>query len=87
MPKGEIDQYLLNSEWFQDFSCFTFQPQPEEFIQVLLDEMIRSGTANWHNYHSIATAPYVAPQKERMDKNIKPKDWNVKIFSHNEKSR
>lgn len=80
LPKEEIDKYLLNCGWFQDFSRYAFRLQPEEFIQVLLDEMIRSGAVNWHKNHLIATAPYVAPKNEWMDKNIKPKDWEPQDF-------
>jgi hypothetical protein len=32
-------------------AAISFQLQPEEFIQILLDEMIRSGAASWHNNH------------------------------------
>lgn len=84
LPKKEIDSYLLNCGWFQDFSRYAFQLQPEEFIQILLDEMIRSGAANWHNNYLIATAPYTTPQKEWMDKNIKPKNWHDMIFTQHE---
>jgi hydroxyacylglutathione hydrolase len=75
LPKDEVDHYLLNSGWLLDFSRYAFQLQPEDFIQILLDEMIRSGAASWHNNYLIATAPYNAPQKEWINKNIKPKDW------------
>ncbi len=75
LPKEEIETYLLNCGWFHDFARYTFQLQPEEFIQVLVDEMIRSGAASWHQQRLIAMAPYVAPQKEWLDQNIKPKDW------------
>lgn len=75
LAKDEIDQYLLNCGWFQDFARYSFQRQPEEFIRILLDEMIRSKAASWHNQHLIATAPYQAPPKEWMDQNIMPKDW------------
>lgn len=77
LAKEEIDNYLLTCGWFQDFARYAFQLQPEEFIQVLLDEMIRSGAANWYNNHLIATAPYVAAQNKWMDRNIKPKDWKT----------
>ena len=75
LAKEEIDHYLLKCGWFQDFARYSFQLHPEEFIQILLDEMIRSGAAIWHNNHLIATAPYQTPQKKWMNKNIKPKDW------------
>ncbi|MFJ8261223.1 MBL fold metallo-hydrolase [Rummeliibacillus sp. NPDC094406] len=75
LAKEEIDDYLLNCGWFQDFARYSFHRQPEEFIQTLLDEMIRSGAATWYNNHLMATAPYQAPQKEWLDKNIMPKGW------------
>ena len=75
LAKEEIDHYLLGCGWFQDFARYSFQLQPEEFIQVLLDEMIRSGAAGWQNNHLIATTPYQAPEKKWMDQNIKPIDW------------
>jgi hydroxyacylglutathione hydrolase len=74
LAKEEIDNYLLKCGWFQDFARYSFQLQPEEFIQILLDEMIRSGAASWHNNHLIATTTYQVPQKKWMNKNIKPKD-------------
>lgn len=77
LAKEEIDNYLLKSGWFQDFARYAFQFQPEEFIQILLDEMIRSGAAGWHDNYLIAAAPYQAPKKEWMNKNIKPKDWKA----------
>jgi len=54
LAKEEIDHYLLQCGWFQDFARYSFQLQPEEFIQILLDEMILSGAASWHNNHLIA---------------------------------
>lgn len=82
LAKEEIDNYLLQCGWFQDFARHSFQLQPEEFIQILLDEMIRSGAASWHNNHLMAAAPYQAPQEKWMNKNIKPKDWKPQDFSH-----
>ncbi|OCA85305.1 MBL fold metallo-hydrolase [Pseudobacillus wudalianchiensis] len=81
LAKEEINPYLLKCGWFQDFARCSFQLQPEEFIQILLDEMIRSGAASWHNNHLIAAAPYKAPQEKWINKNIKPKDWNSQIVS------
>ncbi|WP_082355164.1 MBL fold metallo-hydrolase [Bacillus sp. FJAT-22090] len=77
LAKEEINSYLLNCGWFQDYARYSFQLQPIEFIQILLDEMIRSGAAIWHDNHLIATAPYHALEKEWMDKNIKPKEWKI----------
>ncbi|MEX3622601.1 MBL fold metallo-hydrolase [Viridibacillus arvi] len=80
LAKEEVSSYLLKCGWFQDFARYSFQLQPEEFIQILLDEMIRSAAASWHNNYLIATTPYQTPQKSWMDKNIKPKDWKLQDF-------
>jgi len=75
LAREEIDSYLLKCGWFQDFARYSFQLQPEEFIQILLDEMIRSKAASWHNNYLIATTLYQVPQEKWGNKNIKPKDW------------
>ncbi|MGE7946231.1 MBL fold metallo-hydrolase [Lysinibacillus sp. NPDC093688] len=80
LAKEEINHYLLQCGWFQDFARYSFQLQPEEFIPILLDEMIRSGAASWHNNHLVALTPYKAPEKEWVNKNIKPKDWKPQDF-------
>ncbi|WP_078382064.1 MBL fold metallo-hydrolase [Sutcliffiella halmapala] len=77
LAKEEVDNYLLSCGWFQDFARYSFQLQPEEFIQVLLTEMLRSGAASWHNGDLMPTTPYQAPPKKWIDKNIKPKDWKL----------
>ncbi|QUG42453.1 MBL fold metallo-hydrolase [Psychrobacillus sp. INOP01] len=77
LAKEEVDNYLLNCGWFQDFAHYSFQLQPEEFIQVLIDEMIRSGAASWQNDYLVATAPYQSPDKKWMNKKIKPRDWKL----------
>jgi len=79
LAKEKIANYLLQCGWFQDFARYSFQVQPEEFIQILLDEMIRSGAASWHDNHLIATAPYQVPEKEWIKKNIKPREWKVEL--------
>jgi glyoxylase-like metal-dependent hydrolase (beta-lactamase superfamily II) len=75
LAEGEIERYLLDCGWFRDFARYAFQLHPEAFIKNLLHEMIRSGAASWHDNYLIATAPYRAPQKQWIDKNIKPKNW------------
>ncbi|SDM50808.1 Glyoxylase, beta-lactamase superfamily II [Fictibacillus solisalsi] len=80
LPKQEIDKYLLNCGWFQDISRYSFQLQPEEFINPLIDEMIRSKAAEWNNNYLMPTITYQAPQEEWMSKNIKPKGWQSQDF-------
>lgn len=75
LAKEEVNDYLLTCGWFQDFARHAFQIHPEDFIQVLLDEMIRSKAASWQGDRLMASVLYEAPEKEWMDKNMKPKDW------------
>lgn len=82
LAKEEIDNYLLQCGWFQDFARYSFQVLPEEFIQILLDEMIRSGAASWHDNRLMATASYQVPHTKWLNNNIKPKDWKSQNFSH-----
>lgn len=77
LARGKINHYLLQCGWFQDYARHAFHVRPEEFIQILLDEMIRSGAASWHNDYLIANAPYQAPDKTWVDQNVKPRDWRI----------
>ncbi len=75
LSREEMANYLLKCGWFQDFARYAFQTQPKDFVQILLDEMIRSGAASWHNDWLIASTPYQAPDKKWLHNNIKPIDW------------
>ena len=77
LAKDEIENYLLSCGWFNDFARYSFQIPSEEFIQLLLVEMIRSEAATWKNGYLIASAPYNSPEKKWLSKNIKPKDWKA----------
>ena len=72
-----LEPYLLQCGWFQDFALHAFRVQPEAFVQILLDEMIRSGAARWQDGRLLAAASYEAPDKEWMHQDIKPRDWNL----------
>lgn len=77
LVEKQLENYLLQCGWFQDFALHAFRIQPKAFVQIFLDEMLRSGAAKWQEGCLVASAPYQAPDKEWMDQNIKPKDWNL----------
>jgi hydroxyacylglutathione hydrolase len=77
LPKEEVHQYLLSCGWFRDFARYSFQLEPEEFIQPLLNEMIRSGAARWQDNRLVAVTPFQAPPREWIERNIQPKDWQL----------
>lgn len=75
LRKEDIGDYLLSCGWFQDFSRYAFQYQPEEFIHVLINEMIRSGGARWQGSRLVSAALYTAPEKGWLDKSFKSNNW------------
>lgn len=75
MHKNEIHDYLLTCAWFHDFSQYIFRKKPSEFVNILIDEMIRSRAAIWDGDILVATAPYDKADSSWMEKNIQPKDW------------
>ncbi|TVP86054.1 MAG: MBL fold metallo-hydrolase [Alkalicoccus sp.] len=75
LHKEEINSYLLSCGWFRDFARYAFYVEPEDFIPMLMEEMIRSGAALWSGDYLTASAPYNAPEISWMNRNIKPKDW------------
>ncbi|MGE7090395.1 MBL fold metallo-hydrolase [Lysinibacillus sp. NPDC048646] len=77
LAREELDNYLLKCGWFQDFARHAFQTPPKDFVQILLDEMIRSGAASWHNNCLMANTPYQAPEQQWLKNNIKPRDWKT----------
>lgn len=75
LKSREITPYLLSCSWFYDFAVHFFRLKPEEFVQPLLDEMIRSKAAAWHQGILIATAPYEAPNRKWIEEDWKPRNW------------
>lgn len=77
LAEKELESYLLQCGWFQDFALHAFRIQSDAFVQILLDEMIRSGAAKWQDGRLLAAASYEAPNDEWMRQNVKPKDWKL----------
>lgn len=78
IPREDVDNYLKKCGWFFDYANYAFQIQPEEFIPILLEEMIRSKAAHWQNNKLFATTPYQGPPKNWTTQPLKPKDWKIK---------
>lgn len=61
LNETEIHSYLLSAPWFNDYGTKLFNTAPQDFIQPLLTEMLRSGAAIWHDSQLKASAPYNPP--------------------------
>jgi hydroxyacylglutathione hydrolase len=80
LSKDEIDTYLPSCGWFRDFARYSFQLQPDEFVPILLDEMLRSKAASWRGDDLIATTPYQPSTREWMERSSKPRVWTTEGY-------
>lgn len=77
LHENEIKSYLLRCGWFCDFALHAFQVQPKVFVQILLDEMLRSGAAKWQEGKLVASVPFNSPDEKWLQQNSKPRDWKA----------
>jgi hydroxyacylglutathione hydrolase len=76
LPEPAIAPYLLQqSPWFIDYSRFIFEREPTDFVGVLLEEMVRSGAAEWRAGRLVASAPYTPPPPGWPSGPVRPRDW------------
>lgn len=75
LDKAEVTDYLLGCPWFQDYSRHGFGTEPEDFVEPLLAEMLRSEAAGWRDGRLVVLAPYNAPPVDWPYEPPWPKDW------------
>ncbi|MBZ0278698.1 MAG: MBL fold metallo-hydrolase [Anaerolineae bacterium] len=75
LAEGEVAGYLLRCPWFRDYSRFYFETDPADFVQPLIQEMVRSGACGWHEGRLIPLTPYDAPPSDWPTLPHRPKDW------------
>lgn len=75
LDEAEVSRYLLQCPWFQDYSRHGFRVQPEDFVEPLLAEMLRSEAAGWQGRRLIARAPHNPPPANWPSGPTRPKDW------------
>jgi hydroxyacylglutathione hydrolase len=75
MPEGELHAYLLRCPWFDDYARHGFGVDPEEFLQPLLAEMLRSKAAAWRDGRLVALGRHNLPPSGWSSGPVRPKDW------------
>ena len=75
MREGELRAYLLRCPWFDDYARHGFGVEPEEFLQPLLAEMLRSRAAGWQNGRLVALGRHNLPPPGWSSGPVRPKDW------------
>ena len=77
--RGTESDYLLTCPWFLDYSRHVFHSEPAAFVQPLLEEMVRSGAARWHDERLVALTAYTKLDAEWVnstDRWIPPNQWS-----------
>jgi hydroxyacylglutathione hydrolase len=75
MPEGEVRPYLLRCPWFLDYSRHAFGCEPEDFLEPLISEVLRSGAAERSGGRLVASAPHTPPPPGWPEGPSRPKDW------------
>ncbi len=78
LPRGTESDYLLSCPWFLDYSHHVFHSEPAAFVQPLLEEMLRSGAAQWQDERLVAVTAYTKPSEEWISvatRWIPPNQW------------
>ncbi len=75
LPAEEVRPYLLGCPWFADYSRHGFGIEPEDLVEPLLSEMLRSGAAGWRDGRLAALPPHNPPSPGWLSGPYRPKDW------------
>ena len=71
----EVAPYLLRCAWFEDYARHGFDAEPEDFVEPLLEEMLRSKAAGWQDGKLVVLAPHSSPPAGWPSGPAWPKDW------------
>jgi hydroxyacylglutathione hydrolase len=70
-----VRPYLLGCPWFVGYARHGLGIEPEDFVEPLLAEMLRSGTAGWQGEKLVVLAPHSSPPADWPTGPTRPKDW------------
>lgn len=75
LPETKITDHLLHCRWFSDYSRYYFDCEPGDFVQPLIDELLRAKAANWQNGRLVPLTPYNPPPVDWPSKPTNPRYW------------
>lgn len=73
--EGVRDYLLRRSPWFHDYSRHIFHCAPEDFVQPLVDELLRSGAAEWREGRLVALTAHNVPPRDWASAPTRPANW------------
>lgn len=71
----EVTPYLLRCPWFEDYARHSFDAEPEDFVEPLLEELLRSKAAGWQDGKLVVLAPHSSPPAGWPSGPTRPKGW------------
>nr|WP_246350811.1 MBL fold metallo-hydrolase [Deinobacterium chartae] len=75
IAREEIGPYLLACPWFRDHARMAFGMNPQDFVEPLLQEMLRSRAAEWRQDKLVALTPHRVPGAEWARGPTDPAAW------------
>lgn len=75
MDAERVRAYLLNAPWFAESSRKVFGRQPDEFVDLLVAEMLRAGAARWQDGRLVAVMPYTKLPMGWLRPDMRPRHW------------
>lgn len=75
LDAAAIPAVLLDAPWFRDHAAGAFGRTPEEFVPMLLQEMVRSDAAFWRDGRLVAAAAHTVPAAGWAEPPTAPGDW------------
>jgi glyoxylase-like metal-dependent hydrolase (beta-lactamase superfamily II) len=75
LADNEITGHLLERAWFRDYAESVFELEPEDFVQPLLAEMVRSRAARWRDGRLVSTMSHQSPAPNWLASVPSPMAW------------
>lgn len=75
LAAADVVPYLLRCPWLQDLSRHCFALEPQDFVEPVLAEMLRSGAAAWRDGRLLALTPHTPPQPGWLRTPGRPAFW------------
>lgn len=75
LSTDDVAPFLLQRGWFLDYARYVFRAGPADFVQPLVQEMLRSGAAGWRDGRLVALTPYTPVPFDWARDSMRPRKW------------
>ena len=76
IDEGDMGKFLMGCPWFHDYArAYMGVETPHDFVEPLLNEMVRSGATEWRNGRLMPCTAYNAPSRVWYPLRLMPREW------------